>query len=169
MTRVYAFRNTFTVLTQGNAVCNTNVNTGSEVTPLLIPPRMSPPRGPSLALPEAWVSLHIYSGMIRSRGVATNFRLGGQIPTGGTDSGESKLPTPKFNFCSDFSHFILKTLENLKFLTNMHAICLKNRDFCGDITPEFRTGGDTSPASQPVATPMIRSIHQSWTGHGLSP
>ena len=36
------------------------------------------------------------------KGVATKFRLGRRIPTGGTDSGESKPPTPKFRFFLGF-------------------------------------------------------------------
>ena len=45
---------------------------------------------------------------ILGRGVATNFRRGG------ADSGESKPPTPKFDFSSDSAHFILEILKNLK-------------------------------------------------------
>ena len=33
---------------------------------------------------------------------------------GGADSGESKPPTPKFDFSSDSAHFILEILKNLK-------------------------------------------------------
>ena len=80
---------------------------------------------------------------------------------GGTDSdwggqiqvNRNHLP-PNSDFSSDFGHFILKTLENLKILANMHEIFFKNRDIWGAMPPELRTRGDTSPASPPVATPM---------------
>ena len=86
--------------------------------------------------------------------MATNFRLGGTDPDWGTDSGESKPPTPNSDFSSDFAHFILEVLENPKVLAKIPKIFFKTRDFWGDIPPEFRTGGDTSPASPPVAPPV---------------
>ena len=45
------------------------------------------------------------------RVVATNLRLGGgQIPTGGAGSGESKTPTPKFRFVLGFRSFYLENI-----------------------------------------------------------
>ena len=46
-----------------------------------------------------------------ARGVATNFRLGGQIPTGRTDPGESKPPTPKFRFFLAFRPLYFENKE----------------------------------------------------------
>ena len=43
--------------------------------------------------------------MPTGRGVATNYRLGGRLPTvrrGGADSNESKPPTPKFRYLLGF-------------------------------------------------------------------
>ena len=43
------------------------------------------------------------TGYAYSQGVVTNFRLEGTEPDwGGTDSGESKPPTPKFRFLLGF-------------------------------------------------------------------
>ena len=73
------------------------------------------------------------------RGVATKFRLeGGRIATGGTVSGESKPPTPKFRFLLGFRPLYFEILENLKILANIQKIFFKSRDFRGgDIPPEF--------------------------------
>ena len=60
---------------------------------------------------------------------------------------QSHLP-PNSDFSSDFGHFILETLENMKILTNTQKFSLKNRDFWGDIPPEFRTGA-TCPRHPP--------------------
>ena len=51
--------------------------------------------------------------MLNPRGVATNFRLGGRILTGGTGSGESKPPTPEIPISPPISpsDFILEILE----------------------------------------------------------
>ena len=93
------------------------------------------------------------------RGVATNFRLGDGFRLGGRiQVNENHLP-PNSYFSSDFGHIILEISENLKILTNKLKNFIKNRDFWGDIPPEFRTGGDTSPPSPPVATPIMHCMH----------
>ena len=48
------------------------------------------------------------------RGVATNFRLGGRNLTGGTDSGESKPPTPKFRFVLGSRPHYFRNIGKLK-------------------------------------------------------
>ena len=47
----------------------------------------------------------------------------------GTDSGESKPPTPNSDFSSDFAHFILEISEDLKEIANIKKVFFKNRDF----------------------------------------
>ena len=70
------------------------------------------------------------------RGVATKFCSGGRI------HGHHNPPTPKFSFSSDFGHFILKMLENVKFARkkDTEAIgnisrknILKYHNFLGDV------------------------------------
>ena len=84
------------------------------------------------------------------RGVATNFRLGGRIPTGGggrIQVNENHLP-PNSDFSSDFGHIILEISENLKILTNKLKIFTKNRDFWGISPRNFEPGG-TRPRHLP--------------------
>ena len=65
---------------------------------------------------------------------------GGLIPTGGRiQLSQNHLPQ-NFDFSSNFAHFILKILENLKMLANIKEKTIENRDFCGDIPSEFRAG-----------------------------
>ena len=62
-----------------------------------------------------------------------------EFSIGGTDSdwegeriqvNQNHLP-PNSDFSSDFGHFILGTLENLKVLTNIQKLVFKNREFWG--------------------------------------
>ena len=69
---------------------------------------------------------------------------------------QNDLP-PNSNFSSDFGHFILEILENLKVFTNIQKISLKNRDFWGDIPPEFRTGG-TCPRHPPGGDAHVHKL-----------
>ena len=76
--------------------------------------------------------------MEMTRGVATKFQLGGQIPTGGgqIQVSQNHLP-PNSDFSSDFTYFISKIPENLNISVNIQKIVFKNLDFWGDIPPEF--------------------------------
>ena len=85
------------------------------------------------------------------RGVATKFWLGGRIQVI-----QNHLP-PNSDFSWDFAHFISEIPENPNFSVNIQKIFLKNRDFWGDIPPEFWTGG-TCPPIPPVATPMMNIV-----------
>ena len=66
------------------------------------------------------------------RGVATKFRLGG------TDSGESKLLTPRFRFLLGLRALYLGNIVKLKMLTNIQKIFFKSHHFGGS-PPEFWT------------------------------
>ena len=87
------------------------------------------------------------SRMSHKQGRRHDFSTGGQIPTGGGGQirvNQNHLP-PNSNFSSDFGHFILKILEDLKIFTNMNKSFFKNRNFWGDTPTEFRTGGGHVP------------------------
>ena len=79
-----------------------------------------------------------------TRGVATKFRLGRRITTGGTYSGELSHLPPNSDFTSDFD-LILGMLANLKILANIQKIVLKNCNFLVTSHSEFRTGGTRPP------------------------
>ena len=77
-----------------------------------------------------------------NRGVATTFRLGGRIQTGGwIQASQSHLPTNS-DFSWKFAHLVLKILENLQILANIQKLSLKTRDFNGDPPPRI---SDPSP------------------------
>ena len=82
-----------------------------------------------------------------TRGVATNFRLGGgQIQTEGTDSGESKPPPPNSDFSFDFAQLILEILENSKVLASIPKVFFKTA-ISGGYPPEVSNRGTRSPHS----------------------
>ena len=81
-----------------------------------------------------------------TRGVTTNFWWGGRNLTGGTDSGGSKPPTPKFRFLLGFCPLFLEILENPKNSKNFKKKSLKNRyNFWGTSLPELWTMGTCPP------------------------
>ena len=97
-----------------------------------------------------WKGSELAGSSPRSFAWGDGFRLGG-----GTDSGESKPPTPNSNFSSDFAHFIVEILESQKKLANIQ-LSLKIA-ISGGTSPEFRTGGripEFRTPFSPVATPM---------------
>ena len=59
---------------------------------------------------------------------------------------------PNSYFSSDFAHFILEILNNLKILAYVQNYFFKKHDFWGYPPGILNRGGDTSPP--PVATPM---------------
>ena len=70
-----------------------------------------------------------------------------EVSTGGMDAdwggGRGQIQasqshlSPNSDFSSDFAHFILEILKNLKISVYIQIFSLKNRDFWGDIPPEF--------------------------------
>ena len=97
--------------------------------------------------------------LLLPRGVATNFRLGRTNPDwggGGTDSGESKLPIPKFRFHLGFRPLYFGNIRKCKSFSKYSENLLNKQRFLLGIPPEFRTGGRTRPPHPPsVATPML--------------
>ena len=89
------------------------------------------------------------------RGVATNFRLGGRILTGGTVSGELKPATRKFRFLLGFRPLYLGNIEKFKSYKKYSENFFKSRDFWGT-SPGISNRGDTFPASPPPPLPRWR-------------
>ena len=84
-------------------------------------------------------------GVFRFGGVAMKFRLGGWIPTGGRIQVSINHLTPNSKFFSDFGHFIMKMLNDLKILANLYQeFFVKKRDFWG-ISPTISNWGDVHP------------------------
>ena len=101
-----------------------------------------------------WFSLSRHEHSPTSRGVATNFRLGG-----GVNSGESTPPTPRFRFLLGFRPLYYGTIEMSKsFRKNTPKVFIKTV-ISGGYPPGISNRGDTFPASppHPVATPMPTS------------
>ena len=83
---------------------------------------------------------------------------GEQIPTGGGGQiqvGQNHLP-PNSYFSSNFAHFILEILKNLKIFTDIHQFSLKIHP--GGISPRISDQGDVSPIP-PVAMPKQQCRH----------
>ena len=80
--------------------------------------------------------------MLLSRGVATNFRRGGDGTClgGRIQVSQNHLP-PNSDFSSDFAQFILEILENPKLLAKIRFFL--NRDFWGEghHSQNFEPGG----------------------------
>ena len=60
-------------------------------------------------------------------------------------------PIPKFNFSSDFGHFILKMLENAKFEYMSRTKLFKFPNFWGYAPADFSTAGTIPPSLPPPA------------------
>ena len=97
------------------------------------------------------------SERLMSRGVATNFWLGG------TDSGESKPPTPKFRFILGFCPLYFVNIGKSKSFSKYSKIFFKNCHFWGT-SPEFwNGGGNMFPASPRWRRPCL-CLHTSLYG-----
>ena len=68
---------------------------------------------------------------------------------------QNHLP-PNSDFSLDFAHFILEILENPTILAKIPKKCLNTAISGGTSITEFRTGGDTSPASPRWRRPWAR-------------
>ena len=68
---------------------------------------------------------------LNTRGVAMKFRMRGR-----TQVSQNQL-SPNSDLSSDFAHFILKILENLKILASIQKIFIENRDLWGDVPQNF--------------------------------
>ena len=84
------------------------------------------------------------------------FRLWGWIPTGGRiQVSQNHLP-PNSKFSSDFGHFILKMLKDLKILANLYQEFFLKNTISGGYPPQFQTGGTSCAPIPPVTTPILR-------------
>ena len=70
---------------------------------------------------------------------------GRPIPTSEPIQVSQNRLRPNSEFSSNFANFILKILENLKFLANIPKISFKNRDFRGTFPRNFEPRGRVSP------------------------
>ena len=98
------------------------------------------------------------SNYVEQPGVSPrSFDWGATDSTEGTDSGESKPPTPKFRFLLGFRTLYLGNVENLKILASIQKFSLKYCDFWGFVSQNFEPGGRVPP-SPPVAK-LMRVTH----------
>ena len=67
------------------------------------------------------------------------------------------LPTPKFSFSSDFSHFILNIFGKLFSYDSNYKKNVKKENFQGDVPPEFPTGGTRPPV--PLLSTLMKETY----------
>ena len=107
---------------------------------------------------DAKNSKHFKISFDKFKKVATKFRLGGRIHRQlGTQT--HLRPPPKFNFSSDFGHFILKMLKNANIFNVSRKKILKYPNFWGYWPAVNKSaGGFNSAPPPPSATPLDKLI-----------
>ena len=81
-----------------------------------------------------------------------------EFSTGGTDSGESKPPTPKFRFLLGFRPLYFENIGKSENFEKHAQFFLQKLRILGGHPPRLSNRGDTSPPSPPVATPMAGAL-----------